>query len=118
MTLFQNLLCADDERRAALRLKPGLYGIDFLEIRIEPPADNQRVLELSFQGKENDPGLDGFLDSLNNHPELFILTGGIRIQGITIDAATRNGDVIELRVSEPGDFSDYTLRVDHVDMDP
>ena len=118
MTLFQNLLCADDERRAALRLKPGLYGIDFLEIRIDPPADNQRVLELSFQGKENDPGLDGFLDSLDNHPELFILTGGIRIQGITIDTATRNGDIIELRVSEPGDFSDYTLRVDHVDMDP
>jgi len=118
MTLFQNLLCADDERRAALRLKPGLYGIDFLEIRIAPPADNQRVLELSFQGKENDPGLDGFLNSLNNHPELFILTGGIRIQGITIETATRAGDVIELRVSEPGDFSDYTLRVDHVDMDP
>src|SRR5687768_9129157 len=107
MTRFQDLLCTDDERRAALRVKPGLYGIDFLEIRTAPPADNQRVLEVTSQGKNADPGFNAFLNSLDGHPERFILTGGIRIQGITIDAVTRTGDIIELHVSEPGDFSDY-----------
>ena len=118
MTRFQDLLCTDDERRAALRAKPGLYGIDFLEIRTAPAADNQRVLEVTFQGKDADPGFDAFLDSLDGHPEFFILTGGVRIRGITVDGVTRAGDVIELHVSEPGDFSDYRLRVDHVQMDP
>jgi hypothetical protein len=118
MTRFQDLLCGDDERRTALRAKPDLYGIDFLEIRTQPEADNQRVLELTFQGKDADPGFNAFLDSLKGHAEFFVLSGGIRIRGITIDAVTRAGDVIELRVSQPGDFSEYRLRVDHPKMDP
>jgi len=118
MTRFEDLLCGDDERRAALRAQPGLYGIDFLEVRTAPPAENQLVLELHFQGKDNDPGMNAFLNSLVGDPSRFKLTGGVRVQGITIKTVTRNGNVIELKVSISGDFSDYRLRVNHPQMDP
>jgi hypothetical protein len=72
MIRFQDLLCADDKRRADLRLNAGLYGIDFLEVRTAPAADNQRVLELHFQTKAADPGWDAFLNSLDGHPERFL----------------------------------------------
>jgi hypothetical protein len=117
-TRFEDLLCGDDERRALLRAKAGLYGIDFLEVRTAPASENQRALELHFQDKDNDPGMDAFLNGLDGHHERFVLTGGIRIQGITIETATRAGNAIVLRVSEPGDFSDYRIRVDHPQMDP
>ncbi|MCW5983245.1 MAG: hypothetical protein KIT09_34460 [Bryobacteraceae bacterium] len=116
MTRFQDLLCGDDERRAALRAKAGLYGIDFLEVRTDPPAENQRVVEVHFQDKAADPNFGAFLNSLAK--DHFVLTGGVRVRGITLGDPVRSGDVIELPVSQPGDFSDYRLRVDHPQMDP
>jgi hypothetical protein len=118
MTRFQDMLCGDDTRRATLRTTAGLYGIDFLEVRTSPPIDNQRVLELHFQGKAADPGFNNFLNQLDGAPERFPITGGVRVQGVRVDSATRSGDIIVLHTTMAGDFSDYRLRVDHPQMDP
>jgi hypothetical protein len=117
MVQFRHLLCHDDERRAALRLRNGVYGVDFVEVRTEPLADNQRALELHFQDKANE-SLDQILDALDQRPERFLLTGGVRVRNPRVISATRQANVIELRVGEPGDFSNYRLRVDHPQMDP
>ena len=115
---FEDMLCGNDERRALLRAKPGLYGIDFLEVRTTPAIDNQRVLELHFQEKNADPGFNAFLNQLDGAEHYFELSGGVQVQGIQIDSAVRTGNLIVLRTSASGDFSSYRLRVAHPAMDP
>src|SRR5262245_22450863 len=121
MVRFQDLLCQDDQRRELLRAADTLHGLDYLEVRTQPPADNQLVLELHFIGKNTAAGtadLDAMLADFDGHRERFSLSGGVRITRVRIEQAVRNGSVIELRVSEPGDFSLYTLLADHPRLDP
>jgi hypothetical protein len=104
--------CCEDRRRAELR-KPGatLNGIDFLEVvdAGAAPADRQRVLRVHFV---NPPGLAITAQQVR-------IEGGERIRSIgVVDPVAFDGDVLVVRVTTPGDYSTYTLRIGHPDGTP
>jgi hypothetical protein len=118
---FRLIECEDDARRALLRPNPLLQAIDYLEVVTAPPADNQLVLELHFVPKTTAAGtanLTALLNALAADHSPISITGGERRRGIRVEDATRVGDVLRVRVSDRGDFSTYTLRIDHASMDP
>jgi len=98
--------CCDDHRRAELRRDTtALNGIDFLEVvdKGAAPADRQRLLRVHLVKPRG---------ALTVGAGQVFIEGGQRIRGIEpAGAAWDVGDVLVVRVSEPGDFSTYTLRV-------
>lgn len=102
-------LCCDDRRRAELRASD-LNGIDFLEVvdsAAADPADRQRVLRVHFvkpPGDLADPSTGLGSDDVE-------LESGVRIRDIEVVDAAFDGDVFVVRVSTPGDYSTYTLRL-------
>lgn len=115
--------CCDERRRNALKAQNLLNGIDFLEISddpAEPVETRQRTLFVHFIH----PLQSGALSTENIRIE-----GGERISTITVTGAEIAGlsspplglqaDVLVVQVSQPGDFSTYTLRLvrnaDHTD---
>jgi hypothetical protein len=101
-------VCCDERRRAALKDHDTLNGIDFLEVLDDPalPADQrQRTLYVHFL---NSLAPDA-LSAANLRIE-----GGERVRDIAVLAATIGADgpnVLTVQVSQPGDFSIYTLRL-------
>ncbi|HEX6938808.1 MAG TPA: putative baseplate assembly protein [Longimicrobiales bacterium] len=100
--------CCDERRRAALRQAgPGAWnGIDFLEVvdAGAPEADRQRVLRVHFVHPPAAP-LTGI------GPDNIRIDGGERVPVVRAVAVTFAGDVLEVRVDRPGDFSTYTFRL-------
>jgi len=115
--------CCDDRRRNAVADHPDLNGIDFLEVS-DNPADpigaRQRTLFVHFIK----PVSSRVLTEQN-----VIIEGGERIRNIKVMRVTTDGvsspplsspissppgidaNVLTVEVSEPGDFSTYTLRL-------
>lgn len=117
MAKYQSLICDDIERREQIVAHGLLNGIDYIEVVTAPPADNQRILQIFFIEKATPAGqanLSIMLDALDGAPQKFAISGGVRIQHITVESVTRVDDSLELRVSEPGDFFTYTLTIDYV----
>jgi hypothetical protein len=104
------IFCCDDGRRALVRSHGTLNGIDFLEVvdHEEPVlAERQRLLRLHFV-KPPSATLTTRLQALT--PDGVRLTGGVRVQGITIDSpVVLKAGVLEVHVTPRGDFSPYTL---------
>lgn len=105
-----------DERREALAASDAPFnGIAALEV---DPADQTRLTVLFVKPL---PGEDGGVpeaDPLDRFDlEIF---GGDRVRGIDVLEAESDGNALSLRVSEPGDFSIYTLAVseDRAGFDP
>ena len=103
-------LCCDDRRRAELRAGD-LNGIDFLEVvdsAAATEAERQRVLRVHLvkpPGDLADP-------ATGLGPDDVELEGGVRIRDIQVlDAAFDADGVLVVRVSTPGDYSTYTLRL-------
>jgi hypothetical protein len=110
--------CCDDERRRnALRGHPTLNGIDFLEVSDDPTEPNsvrQRTLFVHFINDLT----PGALKAENVRVE-----GGERIRNIKVIKAEIDApsspplsppapqNILTVEVSEPGDFSVYTLRL-------
>jgi hypothetical protein len=118
---FRLLDCDDDARRALLAPHPLLQGTDYLEVVTAPPADNQLVLELHFVPKTSPAGaaaLSSMLDDLVADHSLVSIRGGERVRGIGVADVVKVGDMLQVRVDERGDFSTYTLHIDHTSMDP
>ena len=104
--------CCDETRRNAVKDHPTLNGIDFLDVvdnPADPPKERQRTL------------LVHFLKDLASSPPPSFKLENIRIEGgerrrniavtkITLAPGGKN-NVVEVRVSEAGDFSTYTLRL-------
>ncbi len=104
--------CCSEGRRAAVRQSPGLNGIDFLEVvdhDAPSPSQRQRVLRLHL--------LKPLVRAEPLVPDNVVITGGVRVRGVHADEpVTLQGDlaaddVIVIHVSEPGDFTAYTLRL-------
>lgn len=106
-------LCDVDLRRHLVRGKtdaqgrPSLNGIDYLEV-----SDDQRSLRVFFLGKAPNP-----ISKKN-----FVIAGGRRvtdIRVIDIDVCRVAGkdldDCLTVTVDQPGDFSDYTLKIVELD---
>lgn len=100
--------CLDLRRRVAVSEDLTLNGIDYLEvIDDQSMADNQRQRTLVVHCFKD---VAGTLTKENVRIE-----GGERIRGITATSATvgtgTNKNQVTVEVSEPGDFSTYTLRL-------
>src|SRR6266849_6533685 len=105
--------CCDERRRAFVRdRKPvngvDYNGIDFLEVLDNDAplaSDRQRFLFVHFLKPLTAPLLQNNL----------LIQGGARIRGIAVVAATiGTGDqakVLTVEVNKPGDYSIYTLRL-------
>jgi hypothetical protein len=114
MTSFQSTVCDDSARRRQIQQDPSVQGVDYVEVVTSPAADNERVLQVYFIPK--DPGnvtgqanLTLLLQKLATAPQVVSIQGGVRIQNIRVLGVAFAGDHIDVRVNEPGDFSDYTL---------
>jgi hypothetical protein len=114
---FQTTICDRATRRIQIEQDTQINGIDYAEVVTSPAADDERVLQVYFIPKDpatNPVGaanLTLLLTKLATAPQELQIQGGVRIQNIKILGVTLAGDHIEVRVSEPGDFSDYTLSV-------
>ena len=107
--------CCDEQRRKAVEAKPGLNGIDFLEVldsEALPLDQRQRTLFIHFLKAAGLPALK---------PENIRFEGGERVRDVsatkvTVDAAAPK--VLVVTVNQPGDFSTYTLRLARSRTDP
>jgi hypothetical protein len=118
---YRSLVCDDAARRALVRTDKKLNGIDYVEVVTAPPANDQLVLEVYFIAKETPAGrqsLSEMLGRLNGATGKVTIKGGVRIKPIEVTRVTRVDDHLEVRVNEPGDFSDYTLAIEDSALDP
>jgi hypothetical protein len=105
---FQTPVCSDNDRRQ-LVIASALNGIDYLEV-----SADQTTLRVFFL---KPVPLNGF--GLPAAPQHVTLTGGVRIRNLQVMAVRRADDsCLEIDVSEPGDFSTYTLLIDSAQLDP
>lgn len=117
MVRYRSLICDDEARRAQISEHPTLNGIAYIEVVTEPPADNQRVLKIYFIPKTTPAGrigLSNMLDVLHDATDKIEIQGGVRISKIKVESVQRVGEHLGVRVSEPGDFSTYRLKIDYV----
>jgi hypothetical protein len=125
-------ICNDDERRDAVRRKPGMNGLDYLDV-----GADQLTLTVFFLGKapaqllrQQDEDSAAYKQRLQRSVRI---EGGRRVRGIAVvdvevrqarDARTGKIDPLTddrmvVRVDKYGDFSTYTLRlVGLEDIDP
>lgn len=112
--------CDSERRRSAVKAHPTLNGIDFVEVFDDPNApfsDRQRTLFLNLLKNVSAGDLS---------PENFLIEGGERIRNIKItvvsfgamDPPPAEFNLLAIQVSEPGDFSTYTLRIVRAPNDP
>ncbi len=94
--------CRDDARRAAVR-SVSLNGLDYVEV-----SDDQRTLTVYFLGKA--PAEIGVA---NVRVEGGRQVRDIRVLRVDVHRELRRGrdDWMDVTVSQPGDFSTYTLRL-------
>ena len=89
--------CTDLKRADAVRGRPDLNGIDFLEV-----SDSQLVLHVHLLNP-----LSGTLDAGNIRIE-----GGERVRDFQVtDVQNPSPNLLEVTVDRPGDFSTYTFRL-------
>jgi hypothetical protein len=113
-----DVVCFDEQRRAAVLQHPTLNGIDFVEYFEDRTAVPPRYwLVVTFLKDAPDP--TSFYN-LVGHPELFRIEGGTRVVGIRVTGVTAGSQAnqLEVSVSEPGDFSIYRLRLTSAALDP
>lgn len=105
---FQTPVCSENARRE-LVIASALNGIDYLEV-----SADQTTLRVFFL---KPIPLNGF--GLPAAPQLVTVRGGVRIRNIQVTQVRRADEqLIEVDVSEPGDFSTYTLVIDSAALDP
>ncbi|MEW6734493.1 MAG: putative baseplate assembly protein [Acidobacteriota bacterium] len=106
--------CCDERRRDAVQAHPVLNGIDFLEVLDDPSMpfeQRQRLLLVHFIKDLT----AGSLKKENVHIEGGERIGNIKVTNVTINAMSSppgsQANVLIVEVSEPGDFSTYTLHL-------
>lgn len=110
----KDMYCHDDARREAVRAKPELNGLDYVDV-----SDDQRSLTVYFLGKALQAIKKG-------RTEYFRIEGGRRIRNIRVtgvdvvrETDPELDDYVTVQVDKPGDCSTYTLRlVGLKDIDP
>jgi hypothetical protein len=99
-------ICLDDARREAVRARPELNGLDYVEV-----GDDQLSLTAYFLGKAPEQLASG-------RTQYFRVEGGQRIRNIKVldvDVVRQRDpdldDFVLVRLDKAGDFSTYTLRL-------
>jgi hypothetical protein len=115
--MLPDLSCTDeDARRALLEASDTVQGIDYLEV-----SPNQLRLEVHFVPKQTAAGttnLKGMLDALAAAPANVRVLGGERVRNIKVTQVKRFGEHLRVIVTQPGDFSTYTLALTDPSLDP
>lgn len=101
------VICRDDRRREAVRQKPGLNGLDYVEVEgIVVGEKKQPLLRVYLLGK-----FQGVVNKENVR-----IDGGMRVKNVVAThvklvrgSGEDEDDVIEITVNQWGDFSTYTL---------
>ena len=112
MGVLQTAICKDEQIRRALIIgRSDINGIDYLNV---DPTDHAKlsVFFLNAVGPKNagDPNDSNDEYGLSGDLTRITITGGTRVVGIQPVAAARNPDgSLTILVSEPGDYSVYTL---------
>jgi hypothetical protein len=115
-TGIPRLICDDEARRGLIAKSTTLNGIDYVEVVTKPPIDDEIVLLVVFLQKDQSvPGaqtsLDNLLTAIAAAPQEVTIQGGVRIKGIKVTAVSVENGHLRVSVSEPGDFSLYTLSI-------
>jgi hypothetical protein len=123
MAPFQNAVCDTSTRRQEIEKAQTIQGIDYVEVVTSPPADDERVLHVFFIPKDpanvtGQTNLTLLMQKLAIAPQEISIQGGVRIQNLKVLGVAFVVDHVEVRVSEPGDFSDYTLVINDPAIDP
>lgn len=119
----------DEERLRTRAQNLGTFnGMDFVLVRLVPAVNpTQAELEVHFH---NDQELAAIVGEVTADPSLassiFTISGGHRIVGgdltgqvrVSAVAAGTDPDVLVLTVASIGDYSTYTLRLIHANIDP
>ncbi|MFC2077589.1 putative baseplate assembly protein [Candidatus Bipolaricaulota bacterium] len=120
MERLPSTVCSDADRRRQLMAHDTLHGIDYVEVAVSPEEDNQRILNVFFLPKESQDGKDSLasmLAALGGDTSAVEIRGGTRVQGVSVEEVSDKDGHLAIRVSEPGDFSTYTLRIVHNSLD-
>lgn len=100
--------CNNERRRTAVRERPKVNGIDYLEVAADP-----KTLLVYFIHPLVDTGstrrVPPDLPSLS--ADNILITGGVRLQGVEVESISTFANVLMVRVAQEGDFSPYTLRL-------
>lgn len=99
--------CCTRNRSEAVRASALSNGIDFIEVvdgPAVPDADRQKILHVNLINPPS-PEL------LAIGPRNVSIEGGVRVVGIRALAVAWSGLVLTVRVDQPGDYSNYTLRL-------
>jgi hypothetical protein len=99
----------DDRRERLGRSTSGVNGIEGIEV---DPADMTRLtlrMVRRLPGQVPD-GVPAGAPALRASD--ITITGGDRVRGIRVLSAVTSGRELQVQVSEPGDFSTYSLRID------
>ncbi|HVF27300.1 MAG TPA: hypothetical protein VM943_03595, partial [Pyrinomonadaceae bacterium] len=107
--------CCDERRRNAVKSAPGaINGIEFLEV-VDRPGDSPEVRQRTLVIHFIKPLAPGTIQ-VNN----VLIEGGERIRDVQVTKVVSDvggsppvggANVLVVEVSEPGDFSTYTLRL-------
>jgi hypothetical protein len=118
--VMQQVVCKDEQiRRALIVGRTDINGIDYLNV---DPADHSKLTVYFINpvapknaANPSDPD-DAY--GLSTDLSKVVITGGTRIVGIQPVSISRNPDgSLSIAVSEPGDFSTYTLTLDVAALD-
>ncbi|MGB3614326.1 MAG: putative baseplate assembly protein [Elainellaceae cyanobacterium] len=105
--------CSNERRRTAVRDRPKVNGIDYLEVS----ADRQ-TLVVSFIHPLVDSGQARRVPA--DQPQLTAdniqILGGVRRQGVSVESVSTFANVLMVRVSQVGDYSTYTLQLVRSDI--
>jgi hypothetical protein len=119
---FPSLICDDQARRGLIAESAALNGIDYVEVVTAPPAVDQMVLLVFFLEKDQSvagaqASLDNLLTAIAASPTEVTIQGGVRIKGIQVTSVAVENGHLRVGVSEPGDFSEYTLAINDPGLD-
>jgi hypothetical protein len=105
--------CLDPGRKADVREHPTLNGIDYVEYFEDRSALPEPLYWLVVSFLRAAPA------GLTGNPGAFSVSGGLRITGIRVIEVTAGAvpNQIQVYFDQPGDFSDYRLRIDSAALD-
>ena len=94
-------LCKNQNRRAEVRSKNIVNGIDYLEV-----SPDRKTILVKFLHNLPSLGEANYITKDN-----LLITGGVRVRNLDVESVTSFGKTLTVRVTQTGDFSTYTLRL-------
>lgn len=98
--------CQNKNRIQRVQQTNALNGLDYLEV---DPSQTQLYVFFAHSLPGQPGEVPAGIDALTS--DNFEIEGGIRVINIDVESASASGNKLTLKLSEPGDFSLYTLKL-------